>query len=109
MNVSELLNYCMNKPGAQQEVHSDWKGTQIKREGVLFAMFHEVEGRQAVSLKSTEALAELLRDEHQDVRPSEHLNKSHWSTVLLEGSLKDSELYYLVDASFQQAQPSRSH
>ncbi|MDI5399383.1 MmcQ/YjbR family DNA-binding protein, partial [Salmonella enterica subsp. enterica serovar Kentucky] len=31
------------------------------------------------------------------------LNKAHWSTVYLDGSLPDSQLYYLVDASYQQA------
>lgn len=32
-----------------------------------------------------------------------HLNKAHWSTVYLDGSLPDSQIYYLVDASYQQA------
>ncbi|MDU7018725.1 MAG: MmcQ/YjbR family DNA-binding protein, partial [Enterobacter sp.] len=27
----------------------------------------------------------------------------HWSTVFLDGSLPDSQIYYLVDASYQQA------
>lgn len=38
MTISELLQYCMAKPGAEQSVHSDWKATQIKVEDVLFAM-----------------------------------------------------------------------
>lgn len=103
MNVSDLLSYCMDKPGAEQTVHSDWKATQIKVDDVLFAMVHEVDGHPAVALKATPALAELIRESHSDVRPSEHLNKSHWSTVLLDGTLKDSQIYYLVDASHQQA------
>ena len=86
MNNSDLLTYCMSKPGAEQSVHSDWKATQIK---------------------STPALAELLREEHSDIIPSEHLNKSHWSTLFLDGSLKDSQIYYLVDASFQQVATAR--
>jgi len=103
MNVSDLLSYCMDKPGAEQTVNSNWKATQIKVDDVLFAMVHEVNGRSAVALKATPALADLLREKHDDVVPSEHLNKSHWSTVLLDGSLKDSQIYYLVDASLQQA------
>ena len=83
MTISELLQYCMAKPGAEQSVHNDWKATQIKVEDVLFA--------------------ELLRQQHSDVRPSRHLNKAHWSTVYLDGSLPDSQIYYLVDASYQQA------
>lgn len=105
MNASELLIYCMFRPGAEQSVHSDWKATQIKRDGVLFAMVHEFAGHPAVSLKTTPALAELLRETHRDVFPCEHLNKRHWSTLLLDGTLKDSQIYYLVDASWQQAEP----
>lgn len=108
MNTSDLLSYCMSKPGAEQSVHSDWKATQIKVEDVLFAMVHEVQGRPAVSLKGSPALTDLLREKHQDVFPSEHLNKTHWSTVLLDGSLKDSQIYYLVDASLQQALNTRA-
>ncbi|PDO83917.1 MmcQ/YjbR family DNA-binding protein [Kosakonia pseudosacchari] len=103
MTISELLQYCMAKPGAEQSVHSDWKATQIKVADVLFAMVKEVEGRPAASLKASPELTDLLRQQHEDVRPSRHLNKAHWSTVYLDGSLPDSQIYYLVDASYQQA------
>ncbi len=43
-----------------------------------FAMVKEVENRPAVSLKTSPELAELLRQQHSDVRPSRHLNKAHW-------------------------------
>lgn len=104
MKVSDLLTYCMAKRGAEQSEHEEWQATQIKADGVLFAMLYDLHGRPAVALKSTPALAELIRDQHSDVQPSEHLNPSHWNTVLLDGSLKDSQIYYLVDASFQQVQ-----
>lgn len=103
MTNSDLLLYCMNKPGAEQSVHSDWKATQIKVADVLYAMVHDVEERPAVSLKGSPELADLLREQHKDVFPSAHLNKAHWNTVYLDGSLPDSQIYYLVDASYQQA------
>lgn len=85
----------MAKPGAEQSVHSDWKATQIKVSDVLFALVKEVEDkRPAVSLKASPELAELLREQHVDIRPSRHLNKAHWSTVFLDGSLPDSQIYY---------------
>ncbi|EJL86136.1 MmcQ/YjbR family DNA-binding protein [Pantoea sp. BIGb0393] len=108
MNTSDLLTYCMGKPGAEQSYKDVWQATQIKSEGVLFAMLYEVKGRPALSLKASPALADLLREEHSDVFPSEHLNKSHWSTLWLDGSLKDSQIYYLVDASWQQADATRA-
>ncbi|ORM64856.1 hypothetical protein PRCB_25055 [Pantoea rodasii] len=108
MNISDLLTYCMSKSGAEQSYKNEWDATQVKSEGVLFAMVHDVEGRPALSLKTSPALAELLREEHSDVFPSEHLNKSHWSTLWLDGSLKDSQIYYLVEASWQQADATRA-
>ena len=93
MTISEILQYCMSKPGAEQSVHSDWKATQIK----------VGDARPAASLKTSPELADLLRQQHDDVRPSKHLNKAHWSTVFLDGSLPDSQIYYLVDASYLQA------
>ena len=84
MTISDLLQYCMAKPGAEQSVHSDWKATQIKAADVLFAMIKEVEdNRPAVSLKTSPELAELLRQQHRDVRPSKHLNKAHWMAPCL--------------------------
>jgi predicted DNA-binding protein (MmcQ/YjbR family) len=103
MTSSDLLLYCMAKRGAEQSVHSDWKATQIKVADVLFAMVKDVEDRPAVSLKTSPELAELLRQQHKDVRPSRHLNKAHWSTLYLDGSLPNSQIYYLVDASYQLA------
>ncbi|AXX38455.1 Protein yjbR [Salmonella enterica] len=40
----------------------------------------------------------MLRQQHSDVRPSRHLNKAHWARSIWDGSLPDSQLYYLVDA-----------
>lgn len=103
MTNSELLQYCMAKSGAEQSVHSDWKATQIKVADVLFAMVHDVENRPAVSLKASPELVDLLRQNHSDVRPSAHLNKAHWNTLFLDGALPDSQIYYLVDASYLRA------
>ena len=104
MNTSDFLDYCMAKEDAHQSVHNDWKATQIKTNGVLFALVHDAQpGGQAVSLKTTEVKARELREKHKTIVPSEHLNPVHWSTLWLEGPLKDSEIYWLVDASFQQA------
>ena len=60
-------------------------------------------GRETFVKTLRPELAELLRQQHHDVRPSKHLNKAHWSTVYLDGSLPGSQIYYLVDASYQQA------
>jgi predicted DNA-binding protein (MmcQ/YjbR family) len=34
------------------------------------------------------------------VRPGYHMNKTHWNTVVLDGSIADSELRELIDHSY---------
>ena len=103
MTSSELLTYCMGKPGAEQSVENQRGANQVKVGDAMFAMVCDVGGREAISLKTSPELAEQLRAKHPEIVPGDHLNKAHWSTVYLDGSLPDSQIYYLVDASYQQA------
>lgn len=101
MNNSALLEYCMAKPGAEQSEQNQWQASQIKVGDVMFAMLCEVEGRQALAVKSSPELAESLREQHSDIVPCEHLNKAHWNTVFLDGDLPNSQFYHLIDSSYQ--------
>lgn len=103
MNTSQLLDYCMKKTGAEQDLHPHLPATQIKIDDVMFAMVYDDSERPMVALKTSPALAELLRQEHADVFPCQHLNKVFWSTLFLDGELPDSQIYYLIDDSYQQA------
>ena len=42
-----------------------------------------------VSVKCEPELAEALRGAHAAVLPGYHLNKRHWNTVVIDGSLPD--------------------
>lgn len=101
MKSEQLLEYCMKKPGAAQDIDNKLQANQIKVADVMFAMIGEVEGREAISLKTTSELAEQLRAQYIQIVPGEHLNKAHWSTVFLDGELPDSKFYFLIDSSYQ--------
>ena len=52
------------------------------------------------SLKCEPPLAEQLREAHQAIRPGYHLNKRHWNTVTLDGSLSDQMIADLIEDSY---------
>lgn len=101
MTSSELLEYCMGKPGAEQSTQNQRGANQIKVGGVMFAMFCDCQGHEAVSLKSSTEMAGKLRAEHTCIIPGDQLNKAHWNTVVLDGSLPDSLFYSLIDSSYK--------
>ena len=53
-----------------------------------------------VSVKSEPELAVDLRDTYAAIRPGYHLNKRHWNTVTLDGSLPDQLIRDLVQDSY---------
>lgn len=53
-----------------------------------------------ISLKCEPALAEQLRQAHAEVIPGYHLNKRHWNTVLVEGSLPEQMIKNLIEDSY---------
>lgn len=101
MTSSELLDYCMSKPGAEQSVDNQWNANQVKVGEMMFAMVSPLRERPAITLKTSPELAEELRNKHPEIVPAEHMNKAHWNTIFLDGDLPDSHFYHLIDSSYQ--------
>lgn len=53
-----------------------------------------------VSLKCEPPLAEQLRAQHPAITGGYHLNKRHWNTVTLDGSLTDQMIADMVEDSY---------
>jgi predicted DNA-binding protein (MmcQ/YjbR family) len=53
-----------------------------------------------VSVKCEPELALQLRETYAAIRPGYHLNKTHWNTVTLDGSLPDRLVRDLVEDSY---------
>lgn len=72
-----------------------------KVEGKIFALLSTRDRTASVSLKCEPELALHLRQQHPAITPGYHLNKRHWNTVLLDGSVPDDELLELIEHSYE--------
>ena len=54
----------------------------------------------AVALKNDPLKNIELREEYTAVKPGYHLNKQHWNTVQIDGSLPDNLIKNLIDESY---------
>ena len=66
----------------------------------IFAMLAKDKDGARVSLKCDPAEALALRDLFKAVMPGYHLNKKHWNTVILDGTVPDGELKRMIDNSY---------
>jgi predicted DNA-binding protein (MmcQ/YjbR family) len=53
-----------------------------------------------ISLKCEPELGEGLRASYPAIQPGYHLNKRHWLTITLDGSVPDKTLYELLEDSY---------
>jgi predicted DNA-binding protein (MmcQ/YjbR family) len=68
--------------------------------GKMFALAPLRSDPLSVSLKCEPELAEQLRAGHAAVQPGYHLNKRHWNTVTIDGSLEDGFIGDLIEDSY---------
>jgi predicted DNA-binding protein (MmcQ/YjbR family) len=73
----------------------------LKVGGKLFAILSTESSPEAISLKCDPELAIALRLHYEAVIPGYHLNKRHWNTVHLDGTIPDDEVLHMVTHSYE--------
>jgi predicted DNA-binding protein (MmcQ/YjbR family) len=101
MDRDAVLGYCGSRTGAVEDYPFGDDVAVFKVGGRVFAICALTGHPGSVSLKCDPTLAEALRDRYPAVTPGYHLNKRHWNTVELDGSVPDDELAELVDHSWE--------
>jgi predicted DNA-binding protein (MmcQ/YjbR family) len=66
----------------------------------MFALLSRRNGQDILSLKCDPNYAEILRRQYASIIPGYHLNKRHWITLLLDGSVPEKEIMGLIDHSY---------
>lgn len=100
MNIENYRAYCMAKKGVTEEFPFGENTLVYKVMGKLFALT-DVELFESVNLKVDPEKGVQLREEYPSVLPGYHMNKKHWITVLIDGSIPDKLLKQWIDDSYQ--------
>ena len=100
MDLTNLRSHCRANPGVTEE-HPFGPGALVmKVRGKIFAIIGEDENPLTVSLKCEPEIALVLRSSYGSVQPGYHLNKRHWNTVTLDGTIDDRHVLQWVDDSY---------
>jgi predicted DNA-binding protein (MmcQ/YjbR family) len=69
--------------------------------GKMFALLSADPAGPSVSLKCEPGLAIHLRETYAAVTPGYHLNKKHWNSIALDGSIPPDEIREMIEHSYQ--------
>lgn len=101
MNIEILRNYCISKKNVSESFPFGDDTLVFKVNGKIFVLAN-LDGDLSINLKCEPSLAVELRERYTSVIPGYHMNKKHWNTVLLDGSIPDKEVFTWIDHSYNQ-------
>jgi predicted DNA-binding protein (MmcQ/YjbR family) len=100
MRPSKLREHCLAFPGSVETFPFGPQTSVFNVSGKIFAISRLRENPLRVSLKCEPLLAEQLREAHAAVSPGYHLNKRHWNTVIIDGSLPERVVRDMIEDSY---------
>ena len=99
MDIETFRNYCLSKKGATESFPFDENTLVFKVGGKMFALL-DVDIFESVNLKCEPEKAIELRERYAGVLPGYHMNKKHWNTVMMDGTVPDELILQWVDDSY---------
>ncbi len=104
MNFEAVRDYCLAQPVSREDFPFGPDVYVYKTHDKLFAILAEKDGVAYLSLKATPTDAVMLRQLFSAIQPGYHLNKSHWNTITLDGSVPIGELQRQIEQSWRLVQ-----
>jgi predicted DNA-binding protein (MmcQ/YjbR family) len=100
MNIEELREYCLKKKEVTEGFPFDETTLVFKVAGKMFCLAN-LDGALSVNLKNDPEKNIGLREHYPAIKPGYHMNKQHWNTVEINGSIPDGLIKLLIDESYE--------
>jgi len=100
LSRDDVKAYLMNKKATEETFPFGPDTAVFKVLGKMYALL-PADDPVRISLKCDPDFAEVLRDTYEAVEAGYHLNKRHWNTVTVDGSIPDDEIEEMIDESYR--------
>ncbi len=101
MHIEAYRNYCLSKNSVTEAFPFDNNTLVFKVAGKMFALA-DVDLFTSINLKCDPEKAVQLREEYDGcILPGYHMNKKHWNTILMDGTVGDNLIKDLIHHSYE--------
>lgn len=99
MNIEDIRNYSLEKNYATESFPFGPDTLVFKVGGKVFLLC-DLEKADSFNAKCDPEWAVSLREEHPEIIPGYHMNKTHWNTIKTDGFLSEKMIKDLIDHSY---------
>jgi len=100
MDIESLRDYCLSKPAAEETFPFGPDTLVYKVGGKIFLICSLNADEFQFNVKCDPELAIELREQYPCVQPGYHMNKKHWNTIVVDGSVSIKQLKEWIDHSY---------
>ena len=100
MNGEQARSYFLSLPEALEDFPLSSDTPVFKIKSKMFGFLRYKEGVGHINLKCNPEEAMVMRDIFESVIPGYHMNKEHWNTVILDGTVPREEIESMIDTSY---------
>ncbi len=101
MDIEQLQEYCLLKPGVEETLPFGPDTLVYKVLGKVFLLTSLDSEDFRFNVKCDPDLAEELREQYSCVLPGYHMNKKHWNTIVVNGTVNTKQLKQWIDHSYE--------
>ena len=102
MKYDWLDSYLMEKKGVRKDFKEEWNWLRYQIGDKLFAAvcYDDQKLASLITLKIVPDEGEFRRQHYEDIIPGYYMNKTHWNSIKVDGSVPDDLLKDLLDRSY---------
>lgn len=100
MNIELLREYCLSKEGVEEGFPFGEGALVFKVNGKMFLLASLDEQPLSFNVKCDPQKAIELREQFSSIIPGYHMNKKHWNTVIVDGTIPAQLLKEMIDDSY---------
>ncbi len=100
MTEEDIREYCLAKPGVTEGLPFGPGVLVFKVNNKMFLLMSLDQHPLTFNVKCNPDEAIQLREQFAAVQPGYHMNKQHWNTITIDGSLTLKQIETFIDKSY---------
>ncbi len=106
----EAIAFCLTLPAVYEDYpfhDPNWCVMRHKDSRKVFAWIFNKDGHVWVNVKCDPQWRDFWRETFSSVIPAYHLNKAHWNSIILDGTVQEKDIRRMICESYDLTAPKK--
>lgn len=106
----DVIKYCFTLQNVYEDYpfhDENWTVMRCKQNNKTFALVYKKDDYIWINVKVSPEWIEFWRTAYEAIIPAYHMNKTHWNSVILDGSVPDKEIRRMIAESYDLVKPKK--